>query len=149
MNAEARAQVLAQCAVFASVPRADLAVLAEMMRTEAFHAGATVVEIGENADAVFVVASGTLSVFLLGATEPVRQMRRGDVLGEYGLVGSATRTARVRADEEAVLLSLDYDRFREYLQRFPEALFVLFQSAVRRLVEAERQLAASRAPREQ
>jgi CRP-like cAMP-binding protein len=138
MNAVQRAHVLSHSRVFAAVPRGDLAVLAEMMRIERFPAGSTVVEAGEAADRVYVVAEGSLSVFVRGSEQSVRQLRMGDVLGEYGMVASAVRTATVKADDEAVCLSLDYERFREYLVRFPEALWVLFEGAAKRLVEAER-----------
>ncbi len=138
MNAAERAQVLSRSRVFANVPRSDLAVLAEMMKVERYPASSTVTETGEAADRVYVVASGTVSVYVGHATEPVRTMDEGAVIGEYGMVTSAVRTATVRADAtEAVLLSLDYERFREYLLRFPEALWVLFEGAAKRLVEAE------------
>ncbi|MBX3227341.1 MAG: cyclic nucleotide-binding domain-containing protein [Labilithrix sp.] len=138
MNAAQRAEVLAHARVFAQIPRGDLAVLAEMMQTESFLKGNTVVEVGEPADRVYVVASGTLSVYVPGTATRARQLRAGDVLGEYGMVASAARTATVKADEDSVLLSLDYERFHEYLVRFPQALWVLFEGAARRLFEAER-----------
>ncbi|MFO0742297.1 MAG: cyclic nucleotide-binding domain-containing protein [Labilithrix sp.] len=139
MNARGRAQVLAQARVFSQIPRAELAVLAEMMQPESFPKGSTVCEIGEPADRVYVVASGTLSVFLKNGTTPARHLRAGDVLGEYGMVAASARTATVKvADEDAVLLALDYERFRAYLVRFPEALWVLFEGAAKRLFEAER-----------
>lgn len=137
MNAAARALTLGSSTIFASIPRAELSVLAEMMRTESFPAGSTVVEAGETASCVFVVAAGVLGVFLPGRADPVRQLHVGEVLGEYGMVG-AVRTATVRAEGDATLLSLDYERFRAYLLRFPEALWILFESSSRRLLEAER-----------
>jgi CRP-like cAMP-binding protein len=143
MNAVQRAQVLSHAKAFAAIPRADLAVLAEMMRVESFPAGAVVVEAGEAADSVFVVAEGSLSVYLPNSAQRVRELREGDVLGEYGMLDHAVRTATVKADVPSVLLSLDYGRFREYLVRFPDALWVLFESTARRLLEAERRGSSS------
>lgn len=143
MNAAERARVLTQARVFAEIPRAELAVLAEMMQPETFPKGSTVCEIGEPADRVYVVASGTLSVFLKGSDAAARRLRAGDVLGEYGMVAAASRTATVKAEDDAVLLALDYERFRAYLVRFPEALWVLFEGAAKRLLEAERKFSAS------
>ena len=137
MNAAGRAQVLTQSRVFSQIPRAELAVLAEMMQPESFPKGSTVFEVGEPADRVYVVASGTLSVFLKNSASPARALRPGDVLGEYGMVAASARTATVKADDDAVLLALDYERFRAYLVRFPEALWVLFEGAAKRLFEAE------------
>jgi CRP-like cAMP-binding protein len=124
--------------VFADVPRGDLAMLAELMRTETFGQGALVMEAGEVAECVYVVAEGGLSVYLSGADDPIRTLRPGDVLGEYGILAGSVRSATVRADEPSVLLSLEYERFREYLLRFPTALWVIFEDAVRRLLAAER-----------
>ena len=138
MNSAQRAEILAHARVFAKIPRNDLAVLAEMMQTESFLKGNTVVEVGEPADRVYVVASGTLSVWLPGLETRARLLRPGDVLGEYGMVAAAARTATVKADEDSVLLSLDYERFHAYLVRFPDALWVLFEGAAKRLFEAER-----------
>jgi len=138
MNAAAREQVLTRSSVFAGVPRADLAMLAELMRTESFDADALVMEAGEPADCVYVVAEGTLSVHLPNSAQRIRTLRAGDVLGEYGILAGSVRTTTVRADEPVVLLSLEYERFQEYLLRFPTALWVLFEDAVRRLLAAER-----------
>lgn len=138
MNAAGRAQVLTQSRVFAQIPRAELAVLAEMMQPESFTKGSTVFEKGEAADRVYVVASGTLEVFLKDGAPAARRLRMGDVLGEYGMVAASARTATVRvADDDAVLLALDYERFRAYLVRFPESLWVLFEGAAKRLFEAQ------------
>jgi CRP-like cAMP-binding protein len=138
LSAAARAQALAGSSVFSGVPYGDLAALAELMRVESFAANAVVMEAGEIADCVYVVAEGSLSVFLAGSVQAVRRLRPGDVVGEYGIIEGSVRTATVRADGDCVLLSLDYERFREYLQRFPMALWVLFEDAVRRLLAAER-----------
>lgn len=138
LPAAQRIEKLASSRIFGSIPRSELEVLGEMMRTEAFRAGSVVAEAGEPADCVFVIVDGTLSVYLPGATTPMRTLGPGDVLGEYGMVTGAVRSATVKADVDATLLSLDYERFKAYLLRFPEALFVLFESAAKRLVEAER-----------
>lgn len=138
MNAAKREQVLTRSSVFAAVPRADLAMLAELLNTESFEANALVMEAGEPADCVYVVAEGSLSVYLPNSTTRIRTLGPGDVLGEYGILAGSVRTTTVRADEPAILLSLEYERFHEYLLRFPTALWVLFEDTVRRLLAAER-----------
>lgn len=138
LTAAQRIEKLASSRIFGKMPRSELEVLGEMMRTESFRAGSIVAEAGEPADCVFVIADGALSVYLPAATTPMRTLGPGDVLGEYGMVTGAVRSATVKADVDATLLSLDYERFKAYLLRFPEALFVLFESAAKRLLEAER-----------
>jgi CRP-like cAMP-binding protein len=120
------------------VPARDLAVLAEMVHVEHLPENELLFQHGDPADCVYVVAAGRLAVFLPDAPKPVRHLEPGDVLGEYGMFAGMTRTATVRAETAAVLLSLDYQRFRAFLLHFPEATLVLLKTAVQRLVEHER-----------
>ncbi|MFB3820166.1 MAG: cyclic nucleotide-binding domain-containing protein [Candidatus Methylomirabilales bacterium] len=130
-------RTLEACRVFAGVPAAERAVLAEMMRTEHVAAGELLFEAGEPSDCIYVVAAGALDVLLPGEAAPVRRLLPGDLLGEYGLLTEGARTATVRAPADALLLSLDYRRFRAFLLRYPEATLVLLKTAVARLVAAE------------
>jgi CRP-like cAMP-binding protein len=125
------------CPLFSGVPSAELAVLAEMMRTEYLRADEILFQAGEFSDSVYVVVAGALNVFLPNDPLPIRALSPGDLLGEYGLLANLTRTATVRASTDAVLLFLDYPRFRAFLLRFPEATLVMLKTAVARLVAAE------------
>jgi CRP-like cAMP-binding protein len=130
-------RTLGTCPLFSGVPSVELAVLAEMMRTEYLRADEILFRAGEFSDSVYVVVAGTLNIFLPNDPLPVRALLPGDLLGEYGLLANLARTATVRASTDAVLLSLDYQRFRAFLLRFPEAMLVILKTAVARLVAAE------------
>jgi CRP-like cAMP-binding protein len=129
--------VLTRCAVFAGIPSRDLSVLAEMMTTERLSADEELFEKGDPSDSVFVVADGRLGIFVDPRGRPVRILDAGELLGEYGMFIGLTRTATVRADTAAVLLSLDYQRFRAFLLQFPQSALVLLKIAVQRLIVAE------------
>jgi CRP-like cAMP-binding protein len=135
-------RVVEACPLFSGVSPAERALLAEMMRTERLQAGEILFLAGEPSDCVYLVAAGTLHVFLPEASLPVRTLTPGELLGEYGLLANLVRTATVRAATDALLLSLDYRRFHAFLLRFPEATLVLLKSAVERLVAAERKAEA-------
>lgn len=137
LSAAERSRVLAACPVFSQVPAQSLGVLAEMMETERLAPEELLFEHGEPSDRVYVLAAGSLDVFLPGRSHPVRALGPGDLLGEYGMFSELTRTATIRAKAEAVLLSLDYRRFRAFLLQFPEVALVLLKTAVERLVAAE------------
>jgi CRP-like cAMP-binding protein len=139
LTAAERMQALGVCPVFSGVPARDLGVLAEMMQTERLRADELLFEQGEPSDRVYVVVSGSLAVILPGRTEPVRHLGPGDLLGEYAMFAGLVRTATVKAQTEAVLLSLDYRRFRAFLSEFPESMFVLMGSVVHRLTALERE----------
>lgn len=76
--------------------------------------------------------------FPAGHDQPVRTLGPGDLMGEYGMFVENVRTAAVRAQSDAALLSLDYNHFRAFLLHCPQATLALLQTAVGRLVEAER-----------
>ncbi len=132
-----RMQALGKCPAFARVPAGDLSVLAEMVETERLAEGEVLFERGEPSTSVYVLASGALGVWLPGRSEPVRRLGVGDLLGEYGMFSRRGRTATVKAETPAVLLSLDYPRFRAFLVQFPESALVLLEIAVHRLTAAE------------
>jgi NTE family protein len=132
-----RNQALAACPVFSGVPAADLGVFAEMLETEWFPAGTVLFEKGDPSDRVYLVARGRLSAHIPGRPGPVRSLGAGDLLGEYGMFVGRVRTASVRAETDAVLLSVDEPRFRAFLMLFPQATLVLLKTAVERLVAAE------------
>jgi NTE family protein len=139
LTSDERLRAVGGCPLFAGIPPAEQRILAEMMRTEQLHAGETLFQAGDPADSVYLIAEGTLQVFLPSAAQPVRALSAGDLLGEYGLLTRLGRTATVRAATEALLLSLDSQRFRAFLLRFPEATLALLKTTVARLMEAERQ----------
>ncbi len=137
LDVAARIRILSTCSLFAGVPAADRALLAEMMETEQLYAGERLFEAGEASDRVYIVSEGRLVVVLPGQSQPVRVLGPGDVIGEYGMFLGHGRSATVQAETDTVLASLDYTRFRSFLLRFPGATLVLFQTAVERLVAAE------------
>jgi len=140
MNTNERFFVLRSSPFFASVPDSDLTALSEALMVEAFAPGETVCEAGDAADRIFVIGKGTVTVHRDGETEAVRTMTAGALIGEYGMFTGRTRTATVRAQSELVLLSIDYDRFIEFLELFPQTAIALLRETARRLValEAER-----------
>src|SRR5208283_992408 len=92
-----KTSTLGACPVFTGVPPAELATLAEMMKTERLRQGEILFEAGEGSDSVYVVADGTLNVILPTQARPVRTLARGELLGEYGMFSSLARTATVQA----------------------------------------------------
>jgi len=137
MDLEQRAQVLEHSTVFALLPRDDLTLLASVMRVEAFAAGETICEHGEPADEVYVLVTGELDVFVPMNEVAVRTLGRGDVFGEYAMFSGGTRTSTIVSRTPSTLLSLDSVRFREFLLGFPQSAFVLLETTVRRLIQAE------------
>jgi CRP-like cAMP-binding protein len=138
LTAEHRFRALHSCPVFASVAVEDLRLLAEIARTEQLGPDEILFEAGEPAQEIFVVASGSLEVFVPEHSAPCNALHPGDLFGEYAMFYNNVRTTTVRSVTPACLLSIDYRRFRAYLLRFPEMSLKLLGIAIRRLVTLER-----------
>jgi len=134
-----RAALLHDLEIFADVAAADLELLASMSETETFAAGEEVWGQGDPAESVHVVVSGTLSVYVPGRDRPVQSLGPGEMVGELAMFARSRRSAAVRAEVETTVLSLPYQRFREFLLRHPEAMLALLERIVRLFLERERQ----------
>jgi len=149
LTSEERASVLSRAPAFALVPPEGRALLAEMVTVEAVAAGRHLFRAGDVAGDLFVVAKGRLAVHLADAAPgdpPLQELGPGEVVGEYGLFSGLRRTASVVATEDAVLMALDYERFRNLLLEEPTVTLALLEAAVRRLVEIEAGGRAAKGP---
>jgi len=113
--------------MFDDLPEDVLSDLAGRVKLRQFLTGQAVVRQGERAESFFVVRRGTLQVV---EEDPQREAERvlrtlgpGESFGELGLLGSAPRTATVRATEEAELFEVDkgtFDRLLADMIHVPE-----------------------------
>jgi monoamine oxidase len=141
---EVRLRVLGQSAVFASVPTADLRVLATMFETRAYAAGGRICSAGEPAVCMYAVQAGEVEVRLPGSDgeATVAIMRAGDIVGEYGMFRPEGRTATLVARGDTTVLLLDYPRFKRFLMAFPESMLALMSLTVDRLLDLQSELRA-------
>lgn len=140
LSSEEKIRPIMACETLAPLGESGAAILGEMMTDQSYADGDQIMGEGSAADRIFVVVQGSVSVYLPGATSPVRQMGSGSILGEYGLFASRHRTTTVKADGDCVLLWLEYPRFKSFLHQFPEVLFHLLEATVQRLVELEERI---------
>jgi monoamine oxidase len=136
-----RMAVLASSDVFGAVPSRELTILATMFEAIAFEAGDVLFRVGEKAAQVYAIMDGELEMRTRdGRTDP---LRRGSVVGEYGLFGTGTREATVVATRAGRALALDYARFHRFLLAFPECSFALLKLTVERLLATDSRLPSS------
>ena len=105
--------------VFATIPAAELTVLAGAMSETEVEAGSTVIRIDEYGTAIYLIDAGNADV-LDDRGDVIKALGPGDTFGEIGLLLTTQRTATVVARTPMRLLSLsgqDFDRIR---QRVPE-----------------------------
>lgn len=141
-----RERVLSEGAVFECVGASELQMLATMFDERPAAAGETICRAGEVAAEVFVVAEGEVEVWIPGEERPRALVKRGAVLGEFGMFTGEHRNANLVARTRTLLLTLDYQRFQRFLLAFPEAMLKLFGQSVQQFLAHQRDTAGVRRP---
>ncbi len=90
---------------------------------------------GEAGDAMFVVHTGRLQVVNEESGEVVRELGRGDALGELALLTELPRSASARAARPTEVLSIGRDDFNELLATSPALSLALNRVLGRQLWE--------------
>ena len=115
-----RHNLLAQTQLFRSLPPdSDLGRHGEEHR---FEAGETILREGDVADRVYLLLSGSASVFRTvdGKQTLVAKVQAGQCVGELGLVSREPRAATVVADEPVLAFAIDGAHFVALHEKSPE-----------------------------
>jgi hypothetical protein len=128
-----RVAMLRDSEAFSAVPPNDLQVLAMMLEPVSFDEGEVLCRFGDRATHVYLVAEGEVEVRLADGSL-TRVLRRGGVVGEYGLFGPGMRTATLVSRGRCRALRLDYQRFQRFLLAFPESALALLKLTVEHLL---------------
>jgi NTE family protein len=105
-------------------------------------AGDVLMTQGEPGDSVYLSVSGRLRVYMAaddGKPRLVRELGRGEVIGEMSLYTGEPRSATVVAIRDSVLARLDKPQFEALLARFPHASMVFTRQIITRLQTQHRQ----------
>jgi ATP-binding cassette subfamily B protein len=106
-----------------SLDNDTLKTLADIFVTERCPAGRDVFCEGDLGDKFYIVARGTLTVWVNtpdGPQKQIRTMDDGDHFGEISLMEDTPRTATVRTSTDCIFLTLARDPFLKLLQREPK-----------------------------
>jgi monoamine oxidase len=129
---QSRLALLRKSDVFSVVANDELRMLATMFEQVDFADGDVVCRAGDPATHMFLMRDGEFEVQLADGTV-VNHLRRGSVVGEYGMFGAHVRTATLTARGASTTLTLDYQRFQRFLLAFPEAAVALLGDTVQRM----------------
>ena len=104
-----------------------------------WHAGGLVFEKGSQADALFVVLSGSVEIVDVGdgGESPIAKVGAPGFFGEHSLLLERTHSKRAVAREETELMILSKDSFRELLSARPDLEQQLRRGMDERLAQAE------------
>lgn len=121
-------ELLAQVGLFEDLTSAELIGLARLIRPRAFGRDEVIYLRGDPGTAFYVIASGRVKI---GLTSPdgreiiLRRLGPGGFLGELAPIDEQPRSADAVATEESLLLVLQRDAFRQFLEEHPSAAIKL------------------------
>lgn len=119
---------------------ADLRTLREHLAWVELGAGETLMRQGEPGDAMYLVVSGRLRAYIAdadGAERPVREMGRGQVVGEMALYTDEPRSATVVAIRDSVLVRLGRTGFEQLLGRSAQLSIAMTRQLIARLRQTQ------------
>jgi NTE family protein len=119
-RAESVADFLGRVPLFAGLEAGLLESLAVRARPLSVPAGAWLFRRDEPGDAMFVVRAGRLEVIDEEQDAILRELGRGDALGELALISAAPRSASVRAARASDVLEVDRSDFEALLEDSPQ-----------------------------
>lgn len=117
--------------IFAGADQEILMEMASTLTEKVVLKGSTIIRKGDEGDAVFIIAEGKVRVH--DGNHVLARLSAGQVFGEYALIDQRTRSASVTADENCLLLRLDYRNFYRNAAGNPEILRGVLRELIHRM----------------
>ncbi|HKG23920.1 MAG TPA: Crp/Fnr family transcriptional regulator, partial [Blastocatellia bacterium] len=136
---------LERITLFDGLTPEQLSALDALLHRRTFPAGATLMSIEQLGEAVYIILSGTVKVWVdqeNGAEVIISILGAGDVVGEMSPLDSDSRCANVVTIEEAAMLWMDRRDFRTCLRTMPAIAYNLACILAKRLRAANEQIQA-------
>ena len=119
-----KAESLARVSLFKRLEPAELEQLASRVEQVQFQPGATIFSENDKGDALYVVHSGTVRIWVLDEdAEPVTltELKEGGFFGELAVLDRGPRSTNASAVDSIILHRLSADDFQQFLLQHPEA----------------------------
>ena len=133
--------------LFAGLPPQVLEQIARITQLRTLPAGTVIFYEGEPGDALYVVGSGAIEVYLTdrdtGVDIPLRRFKPAEYLGEMALIAEEPRSASARSVQETVVLVLTREAFMRIVAHVPAVGLSLAQELARRLRDANKRQGVS------
>jgi len=117
LRRDAKMELLRKVPLFERVPRRELARIAALAAEVSFPQGATLLREGSRDDGFFVVLQGEVDV--RRGVRLLQTVKRGQFLGEIGLLADVPRTATATAGTQVDALVIARGDFRRLLRDSP------------------------------
>lgn len=116
-------EMLRNIPLFTGLPTARLKLIAYTADVVRFEPGEVIVQQGDPADAVYIIAEGEAEVWVTdagGHDLRVNTMGRNALFGEIGVLCQGRRTTTVRAKDPVVTLKIGANLFLDLVRQSPE-----------------------------
>ncbi len=138
-----RTALLGSVPLFEGLSIDDLDVLAKRVIERRWRAGEMIFNLGDPAEAMYLVADGHVNIHLPGEDSrriSLKDIARGEYFGELSLFDDKPRSASALATTDVVLLELDRTGLVNYLDGRPQAAMAILQMMATRLRETNAML---------
>ncbi len=129
---------LRSTALFRDLAEPHLLAIAPRLNERRLKRGEVLFREGEPGQEMFLIRSGSVVISkpIMGRVEQVlARMGEREFFGEMCLFDRAPRSATVQADTDTVLLSLDRDSLRQFVEVSPRAAAAFFYTLVRVFIQ--------------
>ena len=146
MSLEQEVELIRQFPIFGKIQPAMQKLLCFSAERLAFDPGQTMFNIGETADAAYIIIEGDAEVSVPTPSGPidVNTLNKNDILGEIAIFGDVPRTATAKALSKLETLKISKELFIKVIRENPDAAVELIRILASRLANTTNQLSRTR-----
>jgi CRP/FNR family transcriptional regulator, cyclic AMP receptor protein len=134
---------LRRVSIFSSMSLEQLRVLTSHLEEQHFLKGEVIIQEGDFSQELYIVVSGRIRIVKDYGTPHARTLNScepGDFIGEMAIFEGAPRSATAVAEEEAELLVMSPEKFKQTIYQKPDMAFEIFRELSFRLRRRETQV---------
>lgn len=146
MSLEQEVELIRQFPIFGKIQPAMQKLLCFSAERLAYDPGQVMFNVGEMADAAYVIIDGTAEISVPTPAGPivVNTVGRNDIVGEIAIFGDVPRTATVKAVTRMETLRISKELFIKVIRENPDAAIELIRILASRLANTTNQLTRTR-----
>jgi CRP-like cAMP-binding protein len=142
-HCEGHACCIENVPIFASLSHDEKMEIVEIASSRRFEKGETIYTAGDKGGTMFVLHTGRAKLFRLNASgkeQVLRLVEPGEFIGELSLFSSLPLTDNAEALEATTMCTLQGDRFKGLMAKYPSIAFKVMDELSRRLEKAENRI---------
>lgn len=125
--------------LFRQVPMQELETIAQLCQEVEFTKDEQFIKAGDEGDCLYIIASGTASIFVEGAGK-IGESKQGDVIGEMAIISNSPRAASCSAQSEITALKITHANFWALMEENPAVTLSVLKVIVKRLEDTIQKL---------